>query len=113
MVAVDPERSSSPKKTGHSPADAGDTESSHAHVVRMEGDHCITSFARSNTDCGIVRPSALAVQPKRWFDAYRSGGSDAKFVQTGAAGANGHFLINTDVLLWSPAVAAFLDKLKP
>jgi dienelactone hydrolase len=52
-------------------------------------------------------------QPKRWFDAFRSGGSDARLVQTGAAGANGHFLIDTDVPLWSPAVAAFLDKLQP
>lgn len=53
-----------------------------------------------------------AEQPKGWFDAYRSGGSDAEFVQTGAAGANGHFLIDTDIPLWSPAVGAFLDKLK-
>jgi dienelactone hydrolase len=52
--------------------------------------------------------------PKQWFEAFKTGGSDATFVQTPPVPGqvNGHFLINTGGQLWKPNVDAFLQKLK-
>jgi dienelactone hydrolase len=52
--------------------------------------------------------------PKQWFDAFKTGGSDATFVQTPPVPGevNGHTLINTGGPLWKPEVDIFLKKLK-
>jgi dienelactone hydrolase len=53
--------------------------------------------------------------PKRWFDAFKNGGSDATFLQTPPVPGeeNGHTLINTGGPLWKPSVESFLQRLKP
>jgi dienelactone hydrolase len=53
-----------------------------------------------------------ADMPKQWFGAFKSGGSDAMFVQTPPlpGGRNGHGLINAGGPLWKPSVEAFLKK---
>jgi dienelactone hydrolase len=52
--------------------------------------------------------------PKQWFEAFKSGGSDAMLAQTPPVPGevNGHSLINTGGPLWKPSVDAFLQKLK-
>jgi dienelactone hydrolase len=52
--------------------------------------------------------------PKRWFDSFKSGGSDATFVQTPPVPdvVNGHSLVFTGEPLWRPSVDSFLRKLK-
>jgi dienelactone hydrolase len=52
--------------------------------------------------------------PKRWFASFKSGGSDATFVQTPPVpgGVNGHSLVFAGAPLWQPSVDSFLRKLK-
>ena len=52
--------------------------------------------------------------PKQWFEAFKTGGSDATFVETPPVPGqmNGHTLINTGGPLWKPKVEAFLQKLR-
>jgi dienelactone hydrolase len=52
--------------------------------------------------------------PRQWFEAFKTGGSDATLVQTPPVPGeeNGHGLINTGGPLWKPSVEAFLQKFK-
>lgn len=58
--------------------------------------------------------------PKQWFDAFKSGGSDATLVQTPPVPvqtppvpSDGHLLFYRGGPLWKLSVESFLDKLKP
>jgi dienelactone hydrolase len=49
--------------------------------------------------------------PRTWFAAFKAGGSDAQFVQTGPVkGEDGHRLLRDGGKMWAPPLTAFANK---